>query len=168
VNVHVGGILRTDDAGASWRTTIEIEADVHQVATAEGRVLAATAGGLAVSTDRGTTWTRRAVGLDERYARSVVVCGDQVLLSASRGPRGGRAAIYRAPLGEGPFERCRAGLPEWFDGNIDTGCLDALNDGAFAVFGTEQGSLFGSDDGGRTWRSLAGGLPTVRGVLIVP
>jgi hypothetical protein len=56
VNVHVGGILRTDDGGKTWTPTIDIEADVHQVTTAEGLVLAACAGGLAVSTDRGETW----------------------------------------------------------------------------------------------------------------
>src|SRR5437588_4398669 len=49
VNVHVGGILRTEDRGESWTPTIDIQADVHQVTTAEGLVLAACAGGLAVS-----------------------------------------------------------------------------------------------------------------------
>jgi hypothetical protein len=168
VNVHVGGILRTDDAGASWRPTIDVDADVHQVATAEGRVLAATAGGLAESTDRGETWTRRTDGLDERYARAVVVCGDRLLTSTSRGPRGGRAAVYVAPLDAGSFERCRDGLPEWFDGNIDTGCLDALNDGAFAALGTQDGRVFGSPDQGRTWRPVAEGLPPVADLLILP
>ena len=66
VNVHVGGILRTDDRGEHWTPTIDIDADVHQVATAEGLVLAACAGGLAVSGDRGATWTLRAEGLDLR------------------------------------------------------------------------------------------------------
>jgi hypothetical protein len=168
VNVHVGGILRTDDGGAGWRPTIDVGADVHQVATAEGRVLAATAGGLASSADRGETWSWRTDGLDERYARAVVVCGEQLLMSTSRGPRGGRAAVYRAPLDVGPFERCREGLPAWFDGNIDTGCLDALNDGAFAAFGTADGRIFGSTDAGRTWRALVEGLPPVQDVLIEP
>ena len=91
VNVHVGGILRTSDRGATWTPTIDIEADVHQVTTAEGLVLAACAGGLAESADRGATWTMRTDGLDVRYARAVTVCGDHVLLSTSSGPRGGRA-----------------------------------------------------------------------------
>jgi hypothetical protein len=30
-NVHVGGIPRSVDAGASWEPTIDIDADVHQV-----------------------------------------------------------------------------------------------------------------------------------------
>jgi hypothetical protein len=168
VNVHVGGILRTDDDGASWTPTIEIEADVHQVATAEGIVLAATAGGLASSTDRGATWSTRADGLEARYARAAVVCGDRVLVSTSDGPRGGHAAVYRAPLAGGTFERCGDGLPGWFDGNIDTGCLDALNDGSFAAFAAVDGHLYGSEDGGDSWVELTANLPPVNHLLIVP
>src|SRR5512134_48389 len=68
VNVHVGGILRTDDDGGRWTPTIDIDADVHQVTTAEGLVLAACAGGLAASTDRGATWSFRTTGLEARYS----------------------------------------------------------------------------------------------------
>lgn len=93
VNVHVGGILHTEDGGARWNPTIDIDADVHQVATAEGLVLAATAEGLATSRDRGATWTMRTDALEARYARGVAVFGDQVLVSTSSGPRGGRAGV---------------------------------------------------------------------------
>jgi hypothetical protein len=168
VNVHVGGILRTSDGGASWTPTIDIDADVHQVATAEGLVLAAGAYGLSTSTDRGATWSLRDEGLEAPYARAVVVCGDRVLVSASDGPRGGHAGVYRAGLESGAFERCRAGLPEWFDDNIDTSCLDALNDGSYAAFGTGDGRVFGSDDGGETWLEVATGLPPINHLLIVP
>jgi hypothetical protein len=168
VNVHVGGIAHTEDGGATWNPTIDVDADVHQVGTAEGVVLAATAGGLAVGRDRGSTWSYRTEGLDARYARAVVVCGDDLLLSTSQGPRGGDAAVYRAPLDEGPFERCREGLPDGFEGNIDTGCLDAANDGSFAAFGTEDGRVFASDDGARRWRELATGLPGIHHLLVVP
>ena len=101
MNVHVGGILRTDDGGGAWTPTIDIDADVHHVTTAEGMVLAACAGGLSVSTDRGVTWSTRTDGLDARYSRAVAVCGDAVLVSASNGPRGGKAAVYRGPLAGG-------------------------------------------------------------------
>ena len=74
VNVHVGGILRTDDGGESWTPTIDIDADVHHVTTAESMVLAACAGGLASSTDRGATWTHRTDGLEAPYSRAVAVC----------------------------------------------------------------------------------------------
>jgi hypothetical protein len=168
VNVHVGGILHTDDHGRTWNPTIDIDADVHQVATAEGIVLAACAGGLATSVDRGTTWTMRTEGLDAPYSRAVVVCGDTVLVSASNGPRGGHAGVYRGDLRAGAFERCAARLPESFDDNIDTFCLDALNDGSFAAFGTSDGRLFGSDDAGSTWHELASDLPSVQHVLVLP
>jgi hypothetical protein len=168
VNVHVGGILRTDDHGRTWNPTIDIDADVHQVATAEGLVLAACAGGLATSLDRGATWTMRSKGLEAPYSRAVVVCGDTVLLSASDGPRGGHAAVYRGDLAGGPFERCTGGLPGWFDGNIDTFCLDALNDGSFAAFGTSDGRLFASEDAGSKWHELLSVGTAVQHILVLP
>jgi hypothetical protein len=168
VNVHVGGILHTDDGGETWTPTIDVDADVHQITTAEGRVLAACAGGLASSTDRGATWTHRTDGLEARYSRAVAVCGDAVLVSTSNGPRGGRAALYRGNLAGGIFERCRTGLPEWFDENIDTYCLDALPDGSFAAFGTSDGRLYDSTDQGATWAERASGLQPVQRVLVLP
>ena len=168
VNVHVGGILHTGDHGRTWYRTIDIDADVHQVATAERLVLAACAGGLATSVDRGTTWTMRSEGLEAPYSRAVVVCGDTVLVSASDGPRGDRAGVYRGDLRGGPFERCTAGLPASFDDNIDTYCLDALNDGSFAAFGTSEGRIFGSDDAGSTWQELAADLGVIQHVLVLP
>jgi hypothetical protein len=168
VNVHVGGIVRTSDGGASWSPTIDIDADVHQVATADGLVLAAGAHGLSVSSDRGATWSLYSDGLEAAYSRAVVVCGDRLLVSASSGPRGGHAAVYRTDLGGGRSVRCRTGLPEWFDDNIDTYCLDALNDGSYAAFGTTDGRLYGSDDRGETWTQLSTvGVP-VQSVLVVP
>jgi len=168
VNVHVGGILRTEDRGETWTPTIDIDADVHQVTTAEGLVLAASAGGLAMSTDRGGAWTFRSEGLEAPYSRAVTVCGDAVLVSASRGPRGGHAAVYRGALAGGGMERCRTGLPEWFDDNIDSYCLDAHPDRSFVAFGTSDGLVFGSEDAGRGWAEFASGLPPVRRVLVLP
>ena len=71
-------------------------------------------------------------------------------------------------LAGGAFERCRTGLPEWFDENIDTYCLDALNDGSYAAFGTADGRVYGSDDGGLRWLELITGLPSVQHLLLVP
>ena len=168
VNVHVGGIPRSEDGGRTWRPTIDVDADVHQVLAHPALadvVLAATARGLARSDDGGTRWWFERDGMQGDYCRAVAVAGGMVLVSASTGPSGRRAAVYRAPL-EGPdrFERCAAGLPEWFDANVDTGCLAAAGDAV--VLGTADGSVFRSGDAGATWTEVAGGLPAVCAVTL--
>lgn len=168
VNVHVGGILRSKDHGGSWHPTIDVDADVHRVLAAPGRVLAACARGLAVSEDGGDTWTTRTDGLHATYCRGVARSGSTVLVSASDGPRGGRAALYRGAVAGGPFERCVQGLPEWFSGNVDSPCLDAAPDAGLAAFGTADGRVFASTDEGVTWSDVAGGLPAPHCVLVIP
>jgi hypothetical protein len=163
-NVHVGGIPRSADGGASWEPTIDIDADVHQVIAHPSEpdlVLAAGAVGLALSEDGGASWRTLRDGLHSTYARAVAVAGGTVLLSASDGPRGGRAAVYRAALGlQVRLEKCTEGLPEWFEGNIDSGCLAAA--GSAVAFGTGDGQVFVSDDEGGRWRLAAEGLPAIR------
>jgi hypothetical protein len=59
VNVHVGGIPRSKDAGVTWHPTIDIDADVHEVRVHPSRpdiVMAAAAVGLCSSRDGGATW----------------------------------------------------------------------------------------------------------------
>jgi hypothetical protein len=83
-----------------------------------------------------------------------------VLVSASTGFHGRRSAIYRKLLDGGtPFERCRTGLPTWFDDNIDTGCLAAA--GPLVAFGTGDGRLYRSLDSGEHWELLVKGLPPI-------
>ena len=152
--VHVGGIVSSADEGRSWHQTgLDIHADIHQVLVApghQGLVLAACAEGLAGSDDRGASWSIDDAGLHATYARAVAVAGDYVVLSASTGPNGHQSALYRRPLlGHGPFERCRNGLPEWFDDNIDTGALVAAGDTVAAA--GPDGRIWRSDDRAATW-----------------
>lgn len=163
VNVHVGGVLRSEDGGKSWHPTIEVHADVHQVLCdpGSGQVLAATACGLAVSADGGRSWKFETEGLHGKYLRAVAVAGETVLVTASTGPFTRRAAVYRRPVaGGGHFERCALGLPHWFSKNIDTFCLAAY--GPEVAFGTSAGKVFASLDQGRSWTVAAEGLPAVR------
>jgi photosystem II stability/assembly factor-like uncharacterized protein len=168
VNVHVGGVLRSTDGGAGWRPTLDIEHDVHQVlAVVErpGLVLVAAADGFGLSRDGGDTWRWDNGGLHAHYCRAVALAGDTVLLSASTGHRGRRATLYRRLLdGSGRFERCQAGLPEWFADNLDTGCLAAR--GRTVVIGTEDGCVFLSLDAGERWDAIAKGLAPVRAVAL--
>ncbi len=168
VNVHVGGVLRSTDGGAQWMPTLDIEDDVHQVLAVPARpglVLVAAARGFGTSRDGGNTWGWDNDGLHAHYCRAVALAENTVLLSASTGHRGRRAALYRRPLDGGErFERCQAGLPEWFVDNVDTGCLTAR--GLAVVIGTEDGCVFLSRDAGQQWETIAKGLAPVRAVAL--
>ncbi len=65
----------------------------------------------------------------------------------------------------GPFERCRTGLPDRFDGNVDTYWLAGAPDGS-AALATRSGDVYVSIDEGRTWEQAASALPSVRCVLV--
>lgn len=158
INVHVGGILRYDDAGPS--PTLDQDSDVHQVIAdhaREGKVLAACARGLAQSNDD-QVFSYRDEGLHAPYCRAVALIGDMVLISASTGPRSTRARLYRAEATGGPFEHCRDGLPEWFDDNVDTHCLAVIEGSVFAGHG---GRVWRSEDQGVSWGEVASGLPRI-------
>lgn len=167
-NVHVGGILRSDDGGTSWRPTIDVDADVHEVTTVPGQpdtVVAAAARGLARSTDRGRTWTVTDAGLHATYCRAVAVGAGTVYVSASTGPSSQQAAVYRGDLAGDRLVRCATGLPEWFAGNVDSRCLAAAGD--TAVIGAPDGDVYVSGDRGGSWARLPAGLPTIRAVALV-
>lgn len=168
VNVHVGGVVRSRDGGRTWTPTVDIESDVHQVLTHPSRaevVLAAAADGFGVSRDGGASWRFVTEGMHAHYLRAVAASDDTVLVSASSGPGGRRAALYRRHLdGEAAFERCTDGLPTWFGDNVDTGCLAAR--GSLVACGTEDGRVFRSLDGGRRWDVAAKGLPPVTCLIL--
>jgi photosystem II stability/assembly factor-like uncharacterized protein len=132
--------------------------------TTPGRVFAAAAVGLGTSADGGATWAFATDGLHARYLPAVAVTDEAVLVTASTGPRGRRAALYRRPLGGGGFGRCREGLPQWFGDNVDTHCLAAR--GGVVALGTEDGAVYRSTDGGQAFERLAKGLPAVRCVAL--
>jgi photosystem II stability/assembly factor-like uncharacterized protein len=169
VNVHVGGIVRSDDGGRSWEPTIDIDADVHQVATVPGepgKVVAATAQGLAVSDDYGRKWKILDDGLHAKYARAVAVSETMIFLSVSEGPDGRKAAVYRRPrLGPRRFGRVRGGLPELFAGNVDSGCIAAS--GSTVVVGAPDGRIHRSSDNGLKWHQLTTGLPRITRVRLL-
>ena len=85
-NVHVGGIPRSTDGGATWHPTIDIDTDVHEVcahATDPGIVIAAAAVGLCMSHDGGVTWTVERDGLHASYCSAVAFLGNDMVVAAS-------------------------------------------------------------------------------------
>lgn len=157
-NVHVGGIPRSTDGGATWQPTIAVDTDVHQVRAdpdRPGLAFAAAAVGFGISRDDGATWEVHTDGLHGTYCRAVAAAGDAVLVSASTGPFTDRSAVYRRAIDDdGPFEP----VSEWLPHNIDTECL-AASGGEDVAFGGPDGRLQLSGDGGRTWRVVDGFPP---------
>jgi hypothetical protein len=166
--VHVGGIPRSGNGGSSWKPTIDVEADVHQVRADPGdpRLVLAPAGyGLAVSRDAGVTWAITTDGMHAGYSRAVAFITDAALVSVSDGPRGGRSAIYRWDVtAGGPLTKVEDGLPEWLDGNVDTGTLDAHRE--TAAFADAGGTVYVSADGGRSFTTLGSDLGPVHAICV--
>lgn len=167
VNVHVGGLLRSDDEGATWKPLVDIDIDVHQVvAGPDGLVLAACgAGGLHLSDDGGQRWHVAVDGLHGTYCRAVTMTEGAVLVSASTGPFTHEAAVYRCDLSHpGRLERCDRGLPDAFAANIDTHWLAAA--GPVAAVATENGEVYLSLDAGKHWDRLAADLPAPAALVL--
>jgi hypothetical protein len=160
VNVHVGGVWRSDDSGGSWRNVIAPESDVHEIVSGEnGRVAVAAAIGFGWSEDNGDSWKWVTDGLHAGYSRAVALDGDTAFVTASTGPETTDGRLYRCHLGD-PFEPCSGGLPESFPFNLDTGSI-AASAGQVAL-GTRNGRVFRSGDNGSTWAVAAEGMRRVR------
>jgi hypothetical protein len=149
VNVHVGGLWHSGDAGESWLGVIEPGADIHEVRAGSGSVAVAAAVGFGSSSDGGKSWSWNTEGLHDSYLRAACIDGETVYVSASDGPFTRRGAVYRAGLGSA-FVRCAEGLPNWFPGNVDTGHLDAAGGRVVIGFGED---VHVSEDDGASWHT---------------
>jgi hypothetical protein len=171
VNVHVGGIPRSTDGGASFQPTIDIDADVHQVhahPTLPGVVIAAAAAGLCISHDAGATWTIERRGLHATYCSAVAFTPGGLIVAASTDHFATQGAVYRRDLDHDSLERVSGGLPFWLDGICDTACL--ASSGSAVVIADKGGNLYSSHDAGRSWQlELTGhGSPSSVAILHAP
>jgi hypothetical protein len=167
-NVHVGGIPRSTDGGLSWRPTIDIDADVHQVCAHSTRpelVIAAAAAGLCVSRDAGATWTIETRGLHAHHCSAVAFGRNDIFVSASTDPFAAQGAVYRRPIDDsGPLQPIGGGMPKWIDGKADTDCI-ATRDSMVAMIDW-SGRLYMSHDDGAFWSSPVDGLAGPSGLHI--
>jgi hypothetical protein len=152
-NVHVGGVPRSTDSGLTWRPTIDVDSDVHQVCAHPARldiVIAAAARGLCISRDAGATWTTEQQGLHAHYCSAVAFGRNDIFVAASTDHFATQGAVYRRPIdSDGPLQPLGGGMPRWIDGIADTNCI-ATRDSMVAVI-DGSGRLYVSHDDGASW-----------------
>jgi hypothetical protein len=167
-NVHVGGIPRSTDAGATWRPTIDIDSDVHQVCahpTRRNIVIAASAAGLCLSRDAGATWTIEQRGLHAPHCSGVAFGRNDIFVSASTDPFAAQGAVYRRPIdSNGPLQPLGGGMPTWTNGRADTDCI-ATRESTIAVI-DGSGCLYVSHDDGASWWSPSDRVTNASGLHI--
>ena len=167
-NVHVGGIIRSVDGGATWEPTMSVDNDVHEVLAHPERpdvVLAAAAIGLLRSHDAGVTWAVETSGLDSTYSRGIAALGDTLYISNADGPFAKNSRLYTAPVTGGPLERVADGLPESVPGMIDTRMVAARN-GTLAL-ASRAGQVWSRPRGAAEWEQLEASLPDITCVAVI-
>jgi photosystem II stability/assembly factor-like uncharacterized protein len=193
VGISVAGVFRSTDGGASWSPSNEgtlssaemyeewngvaaQHAGVHRCVHKMVRNPANTSvlfqqnhDGVYRSDDGGQNWIDVSDGLRDRFGfvigatrdGSVYVVPqdmDQIRYS-------GQLEVYRMRDADRTWQALTVGLPEverltlYREGMATDNCLPG---GVY--FGTCEGDLYGTADGGEAWRKMASGLPPVRSV----
>jgi photosystem II stability/assembly factor-like uncharacterized protein len=160
--IELGGLMRTSDGGKTWEDHRPgAQRDVHSLAwhpTEPGRAYEAAGGGSAWSHDNGESWEAADAGRDRHYTWALAVDPadpDCWFVSAAPGPfhahgsRPAEAGLYRWRR-DGPWEELDLGLPR----PLETMPYALATTGDGLVVGLRDGSLFFSDDQGKSWRRL--------------
>ena len=192
VGVEVGGIMETEDGGATWRATLaDKNPDIHMLARDPGRsdVLYATTGfgrvgpesapeaasmaGVYRSEDGGSSWSYVWPDLEHRYTRPMVidpraphaltVASAPNFRSSFRDPNGAQSMLYQSADGGST----------WRSLGDAAHSPSAANITALAPDPAESGSVLAGTDSGEVWRVnaaaewtlLASGLPFVQALL---
>jgi photosystem II stability/assembly factor-like uncharacterized protein len=165
VAIEAGALVSTIDGGRTWRDRVPGGPwDTHELAIhrkAPDTLRVSGGDGYRESDDGGATWRSPSAGLEVGYLRSVAIDREQpdlVVISASSGPYSAYGAgrsdgrLYRRVSRE-RWERVRDGWPE-----PASTIAPLLTTGAKAaeLWAADERGVHRSDDGGKSWRRVAG------------
>lgn len=132
---HHNGIFRSNDAGASFTEITDVKPSAFGFAVAVH------------PDDPDTAWFVPAVKDEKRY------------------PMDGRVVVNRTRDGGRSFETLTRGLPQEHAYDlVFRHALDVDETGERLAFGSTTGSLWISEDGGDSWRTLSSNLPPIYAV----
>jgi photosystem II stability/assembly factor-like uncharacterized protein len=165
VAIEAGALVSTVDGGRTWRDRVSGgPRDTHELAVhrkAPDTLRVSAGDGYYESYDAGATWHSPSSGLEVGYLRSVAIDPehpDVVVVSASSGPYSAYIAgrsdgrLYRRVARE-RWERVRDGWPE--PASTIAPLLSAGTKAA-EMWAADERGLHRSDDGGKSWRRIAG------------
>jgi hypothetical protein len=132
---HHNGIFRSTDGAASWTEITDVKPSVFGFAVAVH------------PKDAETAWFVPAVKDEKRY------------------PREGRVVVNRTRDGGKSFQTLTDGLPQEHAYDlVFRHALDVDETGEWLAFGSTTGSLWMSENGGDSWRTLSSNLPPIYAV----
>jgi photosystem II stability/assembly factor-like uncharacterized protein len=187
VAISTGGVYRSDDAGTSWQArNVGVRAEflpekypefgqcVHKIVQHPARperLFLQNHWGLYRSDDGGDSWHDIARGVPSDFGFPMVIHPHDpetvyILPLESdtfRCTPEGKLRVYRTRDAGGAWEALTHGLPQ--QGALETVLRDAMTadrlNPAGIYFGTRNGQLWGSRDGGASWAQVASGLPAI-------
>ena len=194
VGVEVGGVVSTDNGGATWRIDLPGgNPDIHMMAAhpAKAGVLFASTGygridgvaemiegnaGVFRSDDAGTTWRYAWRGIVPRYARplcidsrapyALTVASAPTAFSSYKDEGGAHAMLYRTEDGGETWRSLGDAAHSPSPANFHGLVPDPSTPGGVLV-GTDTGEVWQVSDAG-AWRLLAKGMPSVLSILALP
>ena len=165
VAIEAGALLRSDDAGATWRDRVPSSPrDTHALAVhpqSPTQLFSAAGDGYFESMDDGESWRRREDGLEHRYCWSIAASrGDPptLLLSAAKSAyqahfkASANSTVYRRTGGDA-WQRVQNGLPQPRGLRIPVLAASEIETKVF--YCSAEGTVYRSEDDGLQWQKLA-------------
>jgi hypothetical protein len=188
IAVSTAGVWLSDDAGATWRVMAAgmhaeyvppdkrldpIEQDVHRLVQAPSRpevMWAQHHNGVFRSTDRAASWTEVTAIAPSKFGFGVVVHPREpdtawfvpAVKDETRVPVDAALVVARTRDGGRSFDVLRDGLPQSHAYDLIYRHGLAIDDsGDRLAIGSTTGNLWLSENGGDSWRLIAGNLPPI-------